>query len=191
MIVNWCKESGLYPRIGTGKIDTYKLFADLGFALTRQNGFASLVLPSGIYSDEGTLDLRESMFRETQYCRIIAIDNRGELFHIDTRSKFVLLCFQHAAGEHKIDAAFVLGQDLAGNRRSPNAAELGEFLSTIDAKYIELSRDLIAEFDPRLLVIPEFKNKRDVDLYTQINQRFPKLIDRVEGSWSVELGSDR
>ena len=50
---------------GSGNLNSYKMFAEVFWNLLRPDGRLGVILPTGIYSDFGTKDLREKMLLGT------------------------------------------------------------------------------------------------------------------------------
>ena len=56
--------SGAFTRQGRGDTATHKLFVERAYALLQPGGRLAYVIPSGIYTDLGTKELREMLFNE-------------------------------------------------------------------------------------------------------------------------------
>lgn len=97
---------------GKGKAYTYKLFLELGHALCRDGGRFGMIVPSGIYSDDGTTVLRSLFLDECRWEWLFCIENRAKVFAIDSRFKFCPLVVQKGGATEAIRAAF-MRRDLA------------------------------------------------------------------------------
>lgn len=76
-------------------INLYKLFAEQCYNLLRSGGYCGIVVPSGIYSDLGTKQLRELLFDRTEVTGLFCFENRKGIFEdVDSRFKFVVLTFE-------------------------------------------------------------------------------------------------
>jgi hypothetical protein len=64
-------------------------------------------------------------------------------------------------------------------------------LSNLADIQVEVTEDLIEEFDPEVLSIPEFKSPKEVQVSQAIGLTFPKLGQTVEDQWNISFGSDR
>jgi hypothetical protein len=60
-------------------INLYKLFTEQCFNLLRSGGYCGIVIPSGIYTDLGTKQLREMLFGQTTVTGLFCIENRKDL----------------------------------------------------------------------------------------------------------------
>ncbi|WP_201275508.1 Eco57I restriction-modification methylase domain-containing protein, partial [Dolichospermum planctonicum] len=77
-------------------INLYKLFVEQCVNLLSENGECGLVIPSGIYTDLGTKQLREMLFSQTKITGLFCFENRKAIFeNVDSRFKFVVLTFEN------------------------------------------------------------------------------------------------
>ncbi len=89
-------------------INLYKLFVEQCFNLLRDGGLCGIVIPSGIYTDLGTKQLREMLFAETEVTGLFCFENRKGIFeNVDSRFKFVVLTFEKGSATTKFPAAFM------------------------------------------------------------------------------------
>ncbi|MFM5892802.1 MAG: Eco57I restriction-modification methylase domain-containing protein, partial [Dolichospermum sp.] len=74
------------------KINLYAVFLEQCCNLLSENGECGLVIPSGIYTDLGTKQLREMLFSQTKITGLFCFENRKAIFQgVDSRFKFVVL----------------------------------------------------------------------------------------------------
>jgi hypothetical protein len=105
---------------GSADINTYKMFTELGYALLREGGTFSFIIPSGIYSDKGTGNLRELFLNKCQWTHLYAFQNERFVFTgIDHRNKMVV--FTVTKGGHTTN---ILTRFRLGPGDSPEAYEL-------------------------------------------------------------------
>ena len=74
---------------GSGKVYTYKLFLEQARAVLRSGGRLGFVVPSGLYTDSGAVDLRKTFLVEDGWELMFGFENRRKIFQIDSRFKFV------------------------------------------------------------------------------------------------------
>jgi hypothetical protein len=72
--------------IGTGKLNAYKLFAEIFWNLLNPNGRLGVILPTGIYSDLGTKDLRETLLNKGRIDFLYAFQNEKKIFRDSSRN---------------------------------------------------------------------------------------------------------
>ena len=64
----------------TGDLNSYKMFAEFFWSLLMPNGRLGVILPTGIYSDLGTKDLREELLLQGRIEFLYAFQNEKKLF---------------------------------------------------------------------------------------------------------------
>lgn len=158
-------------------INLYKLFTEQCFNLLRPGGECGIVIPSGIYTDLGTKQLREMLFAETQVTSLFGFENRKEVFEGVHRSfKFVVLTFEKGSETKQFPAAF-MRHDVKELERFPQEGA------------IDMSMDLIRRLSPDSLSVMEFKNDLDVRIAEKM-LRFPLLGEQIEGTWNLCLTAE-
>ncbi len=155
----------------------YKLFTEQCFNLLRPGGYCGIVIPSGIYTDLGTKQLREMLFGQTRITGLFCIENREEVFEaVDSRFKFVVLSYEKGGMTAHFPAAF-MRHDVAELERFPQEGA------------IEISVPLVRRLAPGSLSVMEFKNPADVQIAEKM-LKFPLLGEAVAGSWNVTLTAE-
>ncbi len=156
-----------YKYQGTGDWNLYKLFIERDLNFVRQGGQLSLLVPSGIQTDEGCADLRRWFTTENRLDELTSFENRGytvvengrektkQIFpDVDSRFKFGF--FKVVKGvptppNHIFDARFYL--------HDPKDAF---------SPPIRYSSEMMTAFSPVNLAIMEFRSEKDYDLGTKI-----------------------
>ncbi|MEB3180243.1 MAG: DNA methyltransferase, partial [Nostocaceae cyanobacterium] len=88
-------------------INLYKLFLEQCFNLLRPNGECGIIVPSGIYTDLGTKQLREMLFSQTNITELFGLSNERFIFEgVDHRFKVCLLTFEKGRDTDSFMAAF-------------------------------------------------------------------------------------
>ncbi|WP_242026155.1 DUF559 domain-containing protein [Limnothrix sp. FACHB-881] len=158
----------------TTDINLYKLFVERCYNLLRNGGECGIVIPSGIYTDLGTKQLREMLFSQTEVTSLFCFENRKAIFEgVDSRFKFVILSF----GKGGVTQAFPV------RFMRHDVAELAEFPTPND---IILDVDLIRKLSPDSLSVMEFKQAIDIDIAKKM-LRFPLLGEKIENKWNLTL----
>ena len=89
-------------------INLYRLFTEQCLALLRNGGYCGIVVPSGIYTDLGSKQLRELVFEQTHMTGLFAFENRKEIFEGVHRSfKFVVLSYEKGSSTSSFPAAYM------------------------------------------------------------------------------------
>ncbi len=155
-------------------INLYKLFTEQCFNLLRDGGTCGIVIPSGIYSDLGTKQLRKMLFEKTQVSGLFGFENRKAIFEgVHSRFKFVVLTFEKCGRTEQFPAAFM----------RHDVAELEHFRHD-DGVMIDI--DLVKRSSPTSLSVTEFKNSLDVRIVEKL-LKFPLLGEELPDTWNVKL----
>ncbi len=158
----------------TRKINLYGVFTEQCFNLLRKGGLCGIVIPSGIYTDLGTMQLREMLFSKTEVTGLFGFENRNAIFEGVHRSfKFVVLTFEKGGRTTEFPAVFM-------------RTEVGELAGFPEATGFTLSTKLIRGLSPDTLAIPEFHSVVDVAIAEKA-AKFPTLGATVPGKWQLQL----
>lgn len=162
-------------------INLYKLFLEQCFNLMRQGGECGIVIPSGIYTDLGTKQLREMLFSETQVDTLFGISNEKFIFEtVHHAFKFSLLTFEKGGVSDSFSAGFRINP-----REAIRVNQLDTFLNNKD-EHITISVPLIRRLSPDSLSVMEFKNEVDIIIAKKI-LKFPLLGEKIDGKWNLRL----
>lgn len=166
-------DGGRYRYTGTGDVNTYALFAEHFLNLTRAEGRAGIIVPTGIATDATTAPFFAHLVSETRLARLFDFENSAPIFHGVHRSfKFCLLTM--ASGVAEAEFAFFLTDpmQLEDQRRR-----------------FTLSPAEIARINPNTKTAPVFRARADADLTAAIYNRVPVFIEEERGSagnpWDV------
>jgi type I restriction-modification system DNA methylase subunit len=155
----------------------YKLFTEQCFNLLRPGGYCGIVIPSGIYTDLGTKQLRAMLFAQSRITGLFCFENRKFVFEgVDCRFKFVVLSYVKGGKTERFPAAF-MRHDVTELERFPQEGA------------IEISVPLIRRLSPDSLSVMEFKTPLDVRIAEKM-LKFPLLGERIEGSWNVSFTAE-
>ena len=162
-------------------INLYKLFTEQCFNLLRRGGQCGIVIPSGIYTDLGTKQLRELLFGQTQVTGLFCFENGvpggGAIFDNVHRSfKIVLLSFDKGGSSTWFPTAF-MRHDVADLDIFPRRGAL------------EVSVELIRRLSPDSLSLMEFQSELDVQIAEKMLQ-FSLLREHINGAWNLRLGNE-
>jgi Putative DNA-binding domain len=178
---NWFKLAQQYKnqtsevngRAVGNKPNLYSLFTEQCFNLLRNGGLAGIVIPSGIYTDLGTKQLREMLFSESCVTGLFGFENRKAIFENVHRSfKFVVLTFQRGTSTQRFPTAFM-------------RHDVEELESFPEHGAIRIPVDLVRKLSPDSLSIPEFKSEIDLTIAAKLLS-FPFLSDSDRG-WGIEF----
>jgi Alw26I/Eco31I/Esp3I family type II restriction m6 adenine DNA methyltransferase len=155
-------------------INLYKLFTEQCFNLLRSGGECGIVIPSGIYTDLGTKQLREMLFSQTKVTGLFCFENRKTIFEeVDSRFKFVVLTFVKGSITTEFPSAF-MRHDVQELQRFPSDDSL------------QINIDMVRKLSPDSLSVMEFKNEVDIRIAEKM-LKFPLLGEKIEGKWNLRL----
>ncbi|NDJ25214.1 ATP-binding protein [Nostoc sp. B(2019)] len=158
-------------------INLYKLFVEQCFNLLRPGGECGIVIPSGIYTDLGTKQLREMLFSQTKVTGLFCFENRKEIFEGVHRSfKIVVLTFEKDNTTTEFPSAF-MRLDVQELEMFPNDDSL------------QISVDMVRNLSPDSLSVMEFKNEVDIRISKKM-LKFPLLGEKINGKWNLRLTAE-
>lgn len=92
-----------YPCLARGEPDLYVAFTDLSLRLTRVGGTGALIVPGGLIRSKNTEGLRRKLVEASSDLRFTVMANTAKHFAIDTRFKFLVVCYVKAVkGEGRV-----------------------------------------------------------------------------------------
>src|SRR5262249_26242669 len=144
----------VYRYQGSADLNLYKLFLEQAHSLLRPKGRLGFIVPSGLYSDYGTGDLRRLLLDQCRWEWLFGFENRQKVFDIDSRFKFNALIVEKGGETRTIRAAFM--------RRRLEDWEFAEAFVT------QYTRDQIDRFSPLSKAILEIESSDDVEILTKI-----------------------
>ena len=146
-----------YPFTGLSRINLYSIFAELVSYLLNANGFAGIILPSGIVTDYNNKDLFQHLMKNNRIKSVYDFENRSKLFpEVDSRYRFSLLTISNLASEQIF--SFYLR----------NVEDIND-----EEKYIKLDIGDIGMMNPKSKTCPIFREKRSFKIIKRIYQKFP------------------
>jgi len=175
---SYFKEPLSYKALGGGDINTYKIFLEQFFTLLQDNGHMGIVVPSGIYTDQGCQPLRESFFNQSQIDFLYCFENRWPtVFNaVDSRFKFVVFGTKKGEVTDQFKCAFM--------EHDP------ERLPIIDTNALKMSVEQVKKFSPDTLSIMEFKGQRDIDITTKVYGDWPLLGKKQNDNWNAKFNAE-
>ena len=156
---------------GSADLNTYKMFLEFARALLDREGRLGMIVPSGIYSDKGSTELRELFLNESRWEWLFGFENREKVFDIDSRFKFGPVIVQKGGKTESIHAAFM--------RHDLGDWEDGE------AHALAYPRDRVEQFSPNTRAILELQSSRDLEILEKIYANSVLLGDDGPDGWGI------
>ena len=167
-------------RVGTDT-NLYKLFVEQCFSLLRPGGQAGMVVPAGLYNDQGAKALREMLFTGGKVRALFGFSNEKFLFEeVHHSVKFCVVVFGKGGTTQQFDAAFRINP-----REAVKAEELEVFLRN-DRVHMQLTPELIRKLSPSTMSIMEFRDATDISIAEKMMQ-FPALEEKSDVGWTLAL----
>jgi len=161
---------------GSGDINLYKLFLEQAHALLHERGRMGFIVPSGLYSDDGTGALRELFIDRCRWEWLFGFENRAKIFDIDSRYKFNPVILAKGGETKAIRVAFM--------RRELADWEQAERFIT------RYPRDRIEQFSPYSRALLEIQSERDLEILTKIYANSVLLGDQSENGWGIKYATE-
>lgn len=189
-IVHYIKHSGRYQmfapgNLGKGDFNVYRIFVEAALSLTRRNGWASQIVPEGLYNGANCMAIRQALFETCRLDRVYGFENASEVWFsdIDTRMKF---CFYAAH----------VGRQTDSFRAAFNIRSLTQLAEVKGGRSLIIPMQLIKEFSPDALAIMELSSQMDIDIAAKM-YRWPAFGEAIAGSprrlymREIDMGTDR
>lgn len=161
---------------GSADLNTYKMFLELSHALLRQQGRLGMIVPSGIYTDKGTTDLRELFLGQCDWQWLFGFENREGIFDIHRSFKFCPLIVQKGGETSAIRAAFM--------HRNVDDWEQAE------RHVLAYPRARVEEFSPYSKAILEIRSEQDLRVLQKIYASGVLLGDQSERGWGIKYATE-
>lgn len=147
-----------YRYQGGSDINTYKLFLEQAHALLRPNGAMGMIVPSALYSDRGSVEIRRFFFDRCSWTWLFGFDNRDKIFDIHRSFKFVASILNKGGTTATVKTAF-LRSDV--NDWSLSGPELDRIL-------VDYERQFTEDLSPSSWAFIELRSARDAAILSRI-----------------------
>lgn len=149
----WISKSGSYHLQGSSDSNAYKLFVELSLSIAKSGGVISLIVPSSLYCDKGTTQLRSALLNKHQWKYLRAFQNSAGVFDIHRSFKFCFFLVVKDGATMELNANF----DLQGVEQAANV------------KPLKLAARQLKTFSPKWLSVPELTSDYDLQLVEKIS----------------------
>ena len=161
---------------GSADLNLYKLFLEAAHALLKPSGRLGFVVPSGLYSDNGTGALRRLFIERCRWEWLFGIENREGIFPIHRSYKFNPVIVSKGGATEAIRTAFM--------RRKLHDWERAEDFATA------YTREQVERFSPRSRAILEIQSGRDLEILEKIYANAVLLGDDGPGGWGIRYARE-
>ena len=157
---------------GSADLNLYKLFLEAAHALAGEGGRIGFLVPSGLYSDNGTGALRALFLERCRWEWLFGIENRAKIFPIHRSQKFNPVIIEKGGSTEAIQSAFM--------RRDLEDWERAEELAT------PYTRAQVEQFSPKSRAILEIQSRRDLEILEKIYANSVLLGDDGPDGWGIK-----
>ena len=170
-----------YCQQGTAGLNTYKMFLEVAYSLLKNGGHVGMIVPSGIYTDLGTVVLRELFLNYSRWEWLFGFENRRKIFDIDSRAKFCPIIISKGGHTDAINAAF-MRHDLS-DWETPQKYSMA------------YKSEQIERFSPLSKSFLELTSAKDIEILEKIYKNSVLLGKRDDGwnikhAWEFNMTSD-
>ena len=156
---------------GSADLNTYKLFLELSYSLCNYSGRLGMIVPSGIYTDNGTKALRDLFLDQCKWEWLFGFENKNGIFAIHRSYKFCPLVLTKGGVTTVIQIAF-MQHDLT-SWESPWVHS------------IKYSAEQIKIFSPDSRALLEIRSNRDLTILNKIYSNSVLLGDQSPDGWGI------
>lgn len=156
----------LFSYQGKADLNLYKLFTELFMQLIRADSRFGVIIPSGVYSDLGTLDLRRYFLEECSWEWLVSFDNGKSIFNTHTDQRFAVVICTKGGLTKELKVAFRLTD--TGVWESANMS------------YGLYSSELVLLLSPESRAIPEIWDKDVIEMFRSIYKNSNRLCESFE-----------
>lgn len=161
---------------GSADLNTYKMFLEQSHSLLRDGGHLGMIVPSGVYTDKGTTELRELFLEHCEWQWLFGFENREGIFDIHRSFKFCPLIVQKGGETIAIRAAFM--------HRNVDDWDQAE-------RYVlAYPRERVEEFSPYSKAILEIRSEQDLRVLQKIYANGVLLGDKSEKGWGIKYATE-
>ncbi len=172
--------------LGKGDFNIFRMFAELSLDFTAPAGFASQIIPDGLYGGANCMAIRRELYEHFELSDIWGFENTREVWFkgIDSRTKFCMYAARAGGSTDEFSAAF-------GIRSEERLADVRA------GDRLRLPVSLVREFSPDALAVTEVANQQEVDIARKMYSAWPKFGDEnASGPKRVymrelDMGNDR
>ena len=162
-----------YTHQGSGDPNFYKFFTERNLSLLRESGIMNVLIPSGIQTDAGSLELRKLLIVDNTLIELSSFENRGYKIVVDGKEKTVSP-FPDVDGRFKFTIVFAKREK---NKKKDKSFDARFYLLDPNELYqkppLPYTFQMIERFSPENLSIMEFETVEDFDLCKKIRKEYP------------------
>jgi hypothetical protein len=166
-----------YIHQGSADINSYKLFLELAHTLLKEGGQLGLIVPSGVYTDKGTTDIRKLFINQCSWEWLFGFINRGDIFSPECKIyKFAIVEVRKSNKTESIRTSFMI-------------KSLSEWENVENNIFIQKSNQ-ITKFSPKSGSLLEINSERDLEILNKIYSNSVLLGDDSPDGWGIKYATE-
>jgi len=165
-----------YRYQGSADRNSYKMFLEYVHSLTRTGGRFGMIVPSGIYTDHGTSDLRQLFLDKSKWEWLFGFENKRAIFDIHRSFKFCPVIIEKGSETQNIQTSFM--------NHDPAAWEDAEKFS------VPYPKDQVDQFSPNSKALLEIRTHRDLEILEKIYDGSVLLGDQSDEGWQIQYNRE-
>ena len=189
-LVHYIKQSKRYQmfapgNLGKGDFNVYRMFVEAALSLTRNNGWASQIVPEGLYNGANCMAIRRALYETCRLDYILGFENANEAWFpgVHTALKFCLFVAH-------------LGRQTESFRAAFNIRSVNQLADVKAGHFINIPVRLVKEFSPDALALMEFRDQFQINICAKMYQ-WPAFGQDSAGDphrvyiREIDMGNDR
>ena len=153
---------------GAADLNLYKMFLETTHALLQSGGRMGFLVPSGLYSDDGTRPLRDLFLEQCRWEWLFGIENRNRIFPIHRSYKFNPIIIEKGGVTDAVRTAFM-------------RHDLDEWEKRAERLATTYTRRSVHRLSPKNHIFVEYRTQRDLAILEKI----------YDGSFLLGAGLER
>ena len=165
-----------FHRQGSADLSAYKLFLERAHTLLRPGGQLGLVVPSALYTDMGSAELRRLLLEQCRWRWLYGFDNRALIFKEIHRSfKFAVVIAEKGGRTTAVRAAFM-------------RHDLADWAAARDTYAYPAAH--VQAWSPRSRALLEIRHPRDLDVLAKLHSNGVPLADPGPRGWDLRYATE-
>lgn len=175
--LSYIEEQHVFVNQGSGDPNKYKMFLEQSFYILNDKGRLGMIVPSGIYSDNGTSAIRDNFINKSNWEWLFGFENRNKIFDIDSRFKFCIVI----VNKGKKSKEFVRASFMRHNLDEWNKAEDISFDYPIK---------IASQYSPNSKAFLEVDNIKDIGIVKKVYEEGKLISDISKEQYDINTKSE-
>ena len=165
-----------YSHQGSADLNTYKMFLESSYRLLRDSGRLGMIVPAGIYSDQGSTGLRTLFLEQSRWEWLFSFENRDGIFEIHRSFKFNPLVVEKGGRTETIRTGFMHHKLQDWDEAEKHA--------------LDYPGDRVVQFSPASKAFLEIRSEQDRITLEKLYANGVLLGDKSERGWGITYATE-